>query len=335
MQKVLLTGASGGIGYEVFCLLSRIEGIDLTILIRESKKNLKKFKINKISTEVILGDLTNPNDFLKLIGSFDVVIHLAAIIPPEAYLSEKRTFDVNVLGTELLIERIQEIAPNAFFMFSSSVAVYGDRLKNPEIRVSDPLNKDDDDLYVRSKIKAEEAVRYSQLNWTIFRLTAILGVNNHKVTGLMFHMPLNTPMEITTPSDAARAFVNSLEKKTFLSKRVFNLGGGASFRTSYRELLEENFKINGLGALDFPEKTFAEKNFHCGYMLDSDDLEDILHYRKHTLADYYRLNREAVSLLQKSFTYMFRSPIKFFLQQMSAPLKAFRTNNLDEMKRFF
>ena len=39
MQKVLLTGASGGIGYEVFCLLSRIEGIDLTILIRESKKN--------------------------------------------------------------------------------------------------------------------------------------------------------------------------------------------------------------------------------------------------------------------------------------------------------
>jgi hypothetical protein len=148
-------------------------------------------------------------------------------------------------------------------------------------------------------------------------------------------MPLETPMEITTPSDAARAFVNGLERKKMLSKKIFNLGGGKSFRTSYRELLAENFKINGLGKLNFPENTFAEKNFHCGYMMDSDELEDILQYRKHTLSDYYRLNREAVPIVRKYLTIMFRGLIKFFLRQMSEPLRAYKRNNKKEMQKFF
>jgi hypothetical protein len=148
-------------------------------------------------------------------------------------------------------------------------------------------------------------------------------------------MPLDTPMEITTPSDAARAFVNGLERKKMLSKKIFNLGGGKSFRTSYRELLAENFKINGLGKLNFPEKTFAEKNFHCGYMMDSDDLEDILQYRRHTLSDYYRLNRDAVPIVRKYLTIPFRGLIKFFLRQMSEPLRAYKRNNKKEMQKFF
>jgi hypothetical protein len=148
-------------------------------------------------------------------------------------------------------------------------------------------------------------------------------------------MPIDTPMEITTPSDAARAFVNGLERKKMLSKKVFNLGGGKYFRTSYRELLAENFKINGLGKLNFPEKTFAEKNFHCGYMMDSDELEDILQYRKHTLSDYYHLNREAVPIVRKFLTIPFRWLIKFFLRQMSEPLRAYKRNNKKEMQKFF
>ena len=151
-------------------------------------------------------------------------------------------------------------------------------------------------------MKVKKRRKNSSLDWTIFRLTAILGVNNHKISGLMFHMPLRTPMEISTPSDAARAFVYGLNYKSQLSKRIFNLGGGDSCRTTYEELLKKTFKINGLGMLSFPKKTFAEKNFHCGYMVDSDILEDILHFRRHTLADYYRLNREAVPAIRKFLT---------------------------------
>ena len=334
-HKILLTGASGGIGYAVFQQLLRTKKYSLSIFIRESRKNIKRFTPYQDEINIIYGDLTNSDDLHQINELYDVVIHLAAIIPPIAYKSKSNTHKVNFLGTQLLLKHFESYCPSAFFMFSSSVAIYGDRLKNPEIRISDPLPDDDEDFYVQSKIKAEEVVQQSRLDWTIFRLTAILGVNNHKITGLMFHMPLDTPMEITTPSDAARAFVNGIEQKPLLSRRIFNLGGGASFRTSYRELLAENFKINGLGALDFPEKTFAEKNFHCGHMMDSDDLEGILHFRRHTLADYYLLNREAVPVIRKFLTIPFRGLIKFFLRQLSEPLRAHRTGNKKELNRFF
>ena len=333
--NVLLTGASGGIGFEVFQQLLNTEKCNLAIFIRNSRKNKKRFKSYVEQVKIIYGDLSNEESLKQICEPYDTVIHLAAIIPPIAYKSELKTNEVNFLGTQLLIRHLENYCPKAFFMFSSSVAIYGDRLKNPEIRVSDPLHNDDEDFYVQSKIKAEKAVRNSRLDWTIFRLTAILGVNNHKITGLMFHMPLDTPMEITTPTDAARAFVNGLERKKMLSKKIFNLGGGKSFRTTYRELLAENFKINGLGKLNFPEKTFAEKNFHCGYMMDSDDLENILQYRRHTLSDYYRLNREAVPIVRKYLTIPFRGLIKFFLRQMSEPLRASKSNIIKECERFF
>jgi nucleoside-diphosphate-sugar epimerase len=334
-QNVLLTGASGSIGYEVFQQLLKAQIYNITIFVRKSRKNINCFKAYGNQVNILFGDLTKKEDLSQICEPYDTVIHLAAIIPPIAYKSESSTFKVNVLATQLLIHHFETYCPKAFFMFSSSVAIYGDRLKNPDIRVTDPLHDDDEDFYVQSKINAEEFVQQSRLNWTIFRLTAILGVNNHKITGLMFHMPLDTQMEITTPSDAARAFVNGTEQKSLLSKKIFNLGGGASFRTSYKELLAENFKMNGLGALDFPEKTFAEKNFHCGYMMDSDDLEVILHYREHTLADYYRLNREAIPIIRKLLTIPFRGLIKFFLRQMSEPLRAYKRNNKKEMQKFF
>ena len=37
-----------------------------------------------------------------------------------------------------------------------------------------------------------------------------MGVNNYKMSGLMFYMPLETRMEIATPEDVGRAFVNGL-----------------------------------------------------------------------------------------------------------------------------
>ena len=335
IKSILLTGASGGIGFEVFHQILEAKKYKLSIFIRASKKNIKRFEPYNRQVDIIYGDLTNSEDLKQICKPYHAVIHLAAIIPPIAYKSQVKTSKVNVIGTQLLLRHLESYCQEAFFLFSSSVAIYGDRLKNPEIRVSDPVDKDDPDFYVQSKINAEKIVEQSKLTWTIFRLTAILGVNNHKITGLMFHMPLDTPMEITTPSDAARAFVNGIEKKHLLAQKIFNLGGGAAFRTTYRELLTENFKINGLGKLNFPEKTFAEKNFHCGYMVDSDDLEDILHFRKHTLVDYYRMNREAVPIIRKYLSIPFRGIIKFFLRQMSEPLSAIRRNDMKEIERFF
>ena len=75
--------------------------------------------------------------------------------------------------------------------------------------------------------------------------------------------------------------------------KIFNLGGGEKCRLTYRQLLEKKaFELYGLGKLNFHPKTFAEKNFHCGYMVDSDDLEGILKFRTHTLNDYFLMTQK-------------------------------------------
>ena len=42
---------------------------------------------------------------------------------------------------------------------------------------------------------------------------------------MMFNRSLKTSLEIVSPEDMVRAFVNAIEKQEQLSKRIFNLGG--------------------------------------------------------------------------------------------------------------
>ena len=153
------------------------------------------------------------------------MVHLAAIIPPLAEEKPILANSVNFLGTRSLMKRIEETSPNASFMFSSSISVYGDRLKTPNINTRDSLSISTGDKYARTKMDAEPIIVSTKLKWPIFRLTAIIGVKNHKMSGLMFHMPLETHIEIATPSDTARAFVNGIETPSKLTNRIFNLGG--------------------------------------------------------------------------------------------------------------
>ena len=171
-NNILLTGASGGIGYEVFQQLLKAKGIKISIYIRKSKANIKRFKQYRDLANIIYGDLKSKEDLIQIKEPYDAVIHLAAIIPPIAYRSESNTYNVNVRATQNLLDHFESYCPKAFFMFSSSVAIYGDRLETPEIRVTDSLHHEDKDFYVQTKIKAEKAVQKSKLQWSIFRLTA-------------------------------------------------------------------------------------------------------------------------------------------------------------------
>ena len=334
-KKILLTGASGTVGKEVLSQLIDFDCYEISIVARKQALKQKELKnlINKVA--IINCDLSKSKDFLKINEKFDVVIHLAAIIPPLADEKPKLAEAVNTSGTINLIKRLEKVSPNAFFMYSSSISVYGDRLDSPNIKVSDPLSISFGDEYAKTKINAEKAIINSTLSWTIFRLSAIMGINNHKMSGLMFHMPLDTSIEICTPSDTARAFANGIEKQIDLQKQIFNLGGGEKCRTTYKEFLEKNFELNGLGKPNFPLKTFAEKNFHCGFYADGNVLEEITKFRKDTLIDYYKMNEESIPFFQKKSASLLKKVIKYFIQKQSEPLKAFREKDQQLMNRFF
>jgi nucleoside-diphosphate-sugar epimerase len=332
--KILLTGASGTVGYEVLKQLYQLrEKYNITVFGTRSKRSLKSLSPFKDGIEIVYGDISNFNDVKNVCANKDYVIHLAAIIPPLADENPELAHKVNTIGTENLIRNLEQLSPNAFFLYSSSISVYGDRLENPMIKVGDPLIPSEGDEYAKTKIKAEEIIRSSKLDWSIFRLTAIMG--NHKVSKLMFHMPLETSIEIASPKDTARAFILAIENKFPISKKIFNLGGGESCRTTYKELLAGTFAIFGLGKLNFPEKTFAEKNFHCGFYEDGDELDNILHFRNDSLEEYYNAEKQKVPAWRKGLTYIVKKPVKSFLLNKSEPYNAFITNDTKIMQRYF
>ena len=334
-KNILLTGATGTVGKEVLKQLLEKKAYNIIVFSTQKSKNKNFYSKIKEKITVHYGSLEKEEDLQKITESIDVVIHLAAIIPPLADEKPEMARRVNSLGTKYLLSRLKELNKNAFFMYSSSVSVYGDRLSNPNIKVDDPLIASEGDEYGLTKIEAEKHIQNSGLNWSIFRLSAIMGVKNHKLSKLMFHMPLDTPMEIVTPSDTARVFVNAIEKKSILIGKFFNLGGGEKCRLTYRELLEKSFDLYGLGKLNFPPKTFAEKNFHCGYMVDSDKLEELLSFRTHTLDDYFLMTKNSIPWIQKTATMIFSYPVKKYLQSLSEPLHAFKTKDQKLINRFF
>lgn len=335
MIKVLLTGSSGTVGSEVLKQLCEIPELDITVFDKNTKASKKVFSSVKCNIKVVYGDISSKEDVFKVCCNKDIIIHLAGIIPPLADKCPNLARNVNVLGTKNIIEGIEELSPNAFLIYSSSISVYGDRNHNPWINVNDNLNPSGRDEYAKTKIEAESLITKSKIKWTIFRLTAIMGVSNHKSSSIMFHMPLDTKMEICTPADTARAFVNAINNQSKLVNNIFNLGGGPSCRIIYEDFLSRSFNIFGLGKLNFSKNSFANKNFHCGYYEDGDILNNILDFRKNSIEDYFNEVKKSINIFKKIFTILLRKIIKHNLQKQSEPLNSKNKNIIEEIKYYF
>lgn len=331
--SILITGAAGTVGIELINQLTDNESFKiyaLDVLNAKTKKIFHPF-LNKI--DIIYGDLTHPEDLKKIPEKTDVVIHLAAIIPPLADKCPQLAESVNFGGTCNLIDHLEKTSPDCFFLFSSSIAVYGDRILSPEIRVGDSMIYSEGDVYAQTKIRCEDRIRKSALSWSIFRLTAIM--KNHKISPIMFHMPLDTIMEISTPRDVAKAFINAVYHQKELEFNTYNLSGGRECRISFRDFIDRSFRLYGLGRLNFPVHAFAEKNFHCGMLMDGDILDNMLKFRTDTIDTYFEEVKQTIPWWLYLTGIIFRIPVKWYLLSKSEPYKAYQTKNISEMNHFF
>jgi nucleoside-diphosphate-sugar epimerase len=311
--KVLLTGAFGNVGLSTLKELIK-KTYDVRVFDINSKRNRRIANKFKDQIEIIWGDLRNPKDVEMAVFGCDVIIHVAAIIPPLADKKPRFAEAVNVGGTKNIIEAMKKEPKKPKLIFTSSVAIYGDRTKNPLIRSTDPLNPNDDDKYAKQKVQCEELIRNSGLDWVICRLTYIVSINKLHMDPLMFEMPLNTCIEICDTKDAGLALANAVENEDIWGETL-HIAGGKRCRITYREYLNEMLDIFGIGSDPLPSEAFSTKGFHCGFMT-TDKSQNLLQYQQHTLDDYFNEVRKKVAL-SRLFTAMFRPVVRRYLLNKS------------------
>ena len=140
---ISITGASGTMGRAAVDQLMKDHENRLRILLRKTKRGKKAFhRIKKRygnRAEVIFGDIRNGHDCAELCDGADYLLHLAAVIPPQADHDETLTLETNRGGTANLIRAVLDTGNQTRFIHISTVAVYGNRNeKHPWGRVGDP-----------------------------------------------------------------------------------------------------------------------------------------------------------------------------------------------------
>ncbi|TFF97634.1 MAG: NAD(P)-dependent oxidoreductase [Promethearchaeota archaeon] len=307
--NVVITGASGNVGIDVFKkLLSKKDKINLTVFSRNSKKNRKLFKSYKDEIEIVWGNLLDYEAVKKAIKGQDVVVHLAAVIPPGCYEDNDYTYEVNVNGTRKILKAMKESEKNPKLIYTSSFAVYGDRLEDPYIKDDDPFNPND--IYGYTKVEAENLIRASGLDYLILRLSYCASRRSLGFNTVLFLMPLETRLELIDTRDIGTAIANALFVKGVWNN-AYNLGGGEDCRIIYRDHLNDLFEINGLGRDLLPEHLFRKKGYCIGYC-DTSEVQKLLDYQNHTLEDYYDIAKDE-SGIEKYIIPLFRSRVKKYL----------------------
>ncbi len=338
-KRILITGGAGAVGLETLRELVKSPGyIDLRVLDLPNKRTRRALAPFANRIRYIPGSVDNKEIVDEAVRGVDTVIHLAAIIPPEADSNPMRTGRTNVWGTHLLIDAVKRLAPDAFFLYASSISVYGDRLETPWIVVNDPLRPSEGDIYAAGKITAERLIRRSGLRHSIFRLTAVMSpsvARGGHIDPLMFHMPLDTSLEVASSRDVGFALSRAVHHETELDGKIFNLGGGPACRLKYRDFLRRTFNALGLDFDKIDETAFATRNFHCGFYADSCELQSLLHFQRDSAESCIEWISDSVPRWKHFFTGMAKSAIERFLLEKSDPRNALKQGNRVLIERFF
>jgi UDP-glucose 4-epimerase len=254
-MKILVTGGAGYIGsVTVFRLISH--GHEVTVFDSLICGNLSK--VDPRAT-VVVGDIRDQSELLRILPGIDAVIHLAALaIVSESIEQQEEYFDVNYFGSMNLFQCARKCGVKRF-IFASSCAVYGesDGLALYEDSPTHPINP-----YGASKLMMDnfleinsEMSKISSFSLRFFNVSGALQ-RGHKWLG-EFHSPethlipnvikatranplivfgnnLNTLdgtciRDYVHVDDLVEAFISCLTLNSNPGHEIINLGSGVGF----------------------------------------------------------------------------------------------------------
>ena len=131
-KRILVTGGAGFIGTH---LVNRLHESDYPVTVLDLNVPEKKIK----GVNYVQGDVRKISDLTPLVGTHDVIIHLAAIVSvPLCEQDPKGSHETNAVSTQLILQLMESenqkrpIDQKIRIIFSSSSAVYGDLGNNGE-----------------------------------------------------------------------------------------------------------------------------------------------------------------------------------------------------------
>ncbi len=288
MKKVLVTGASGSIGINVIKFLLSEGKYEITALDLRNKKTYNKLKKYQKRIKIIYGDISDKSLMEVLIKENDYVIHLASVLPPLGEFSKKIGEIVEYEGTLNIINAINNVNKKCCFIYASTTSLYDKSLGadiNENIKVNDLSN------YSYIKYQTENLIKSKLSKYTILRIPLVL--SSLKKEPFIYNVKSNNIVEVTTSLDAAYAFVKAINYFDKLNKNTYNVGMGIKGRCKYNDILNNILKYYGISFNYIFSRIFLEKNYISPILTDSDELEDIIHYRSDNLVKYYkRLNNK-------------------------------------------
>lgn len=242
-KRVLVTGGAGFIGSHIVEKLVAV-GAKVTVLDNFSSGSLANIKSVAHAVSLYYADIRSPYSCLKATTNQDIVFHCAAFISvPESVKHPETCVDVNVKGTECLLNACVKNGVKSF-VFSSSSAVYGN--KNDVCSEIDPVAPETP--YGKSKCQAEqhclECAKNDTLDVVILRYFNVYG-DRQNPTGpygavvARFREQIRTGKPITIFGDGhqTRDFVPVSDVveanlkaplKPHENGEVFNIGSGTS-----------------------------------------------------------------------------------------------------------
>ncbi len=352
MNLICLTGATGNMGVAgVKAILETWPDIRLRLLVLPDDPGLMRLGpwIHDPRVSIFRGHINHYDEVSRFVAGATYVIHLAALVSPLADHHPQEAVRINIGGTRNIVRSIQN-SPDwnrIRLIYVGSIAQTGDRM--PPLhwgRIGDPIKPSYFDMYAVTKAQAEKSVVESGLPyWVSLRQTGIAHPGLLSVRdGIIFHQPLENCMEWVSTADSGRLLAHALNPDLPVAfwKQIYNIGGGPEWRLTGYELLETIYRQ--LGVKDFrhffDRSWFATQNFHGHWYLDSDTLNDLLHFRHDHPSDFLqRLPKE----IPASTRFGCRLPaswvksrfIKPLARSPMGPLNWIETHRIDMIQAFF
>ncbi|MCD8323851.1 MAG: NAD-dependent epimerase/dehydratase family protein [Clostridiales bacterium] len=234
----------------------------------------------------------------KLVEGCDMVINMAAVIPPRSDKDPDASYQCNQLGAMHLTDAISKMKNQAKFIHISTVALYGNRtLEHPWGRVGDPLLPSAFDPYAMHKLIGECYVLESNIKYkTVLRQTAMLYpeiIFANISDGLLYHTVLNGPLEWVTAKDSGTLIKNIVKAEIEGTNGVFwnniyDISGGECNRRTGYDTFADGFKIMGGSPKAYVcPCECATRNFHGLWYADGAELEKSYHYRSESVDGFW------------------------------------------------